>query len=62
MVKLGQNSVAVGEWEWQKKGGGGAGSGSGWAGVVPLDRGDQCGSNGGGLGVVVVVLAELRCE
>jgi hypothetical protein len=27
-------------------GSGGAGSGSGWVGVVPLDRGDQCGSNG----------------
>jgi hypothetical protein len=24
----------------------GAGSGSGWMVVVPLDRGDQCGSNG----------------
>jgi hypothetical protein len=25
---------------------GGMGSGSGWVAVVPLDRGDQCGSNG----------------
>jgi hypothetical protein len=28
--------------KWTKK----VGSDSGWVGVVPLDRGDQCGSNG----------------
>jgi hypothetical protein len=35
-------------------------SGSGWLGVVAFDRGDQCGSNGGGWRVVVAVLAKLR--
>jgi hypothetical protein len=35
------------------------GSGSGWVAVVPLDRGDRCGSNGTKLRVAVAVLAEL---
>jgi hypothetical protein len=43
----------------QKVGGCGTGGGSGWVGVVPFERGDQCGSNGGGLTVAVAVLAEL---
>jgi hypothetical protein len=34
-------------------------SGSGWVAVVPLDRGGQGGSNGGGYNVAVAVLAEL---
>jgi Na+-translocating ferredoxin:NAD+ oxidoreductase RNF subunit RnfB len=38
---------------------GGRVSGSGWVAVGPLDRGDQCGSNGGGWDVVVAVLAEI---
>jgi hypothetical protein len=38
---------------------GGRVSGSGRVAVGPLDRGDQCGSNGGGWDVVVAVLAEL---
>jgi hypothetical protein len=37
----------------------GTGSGSGWVAVVPLDRGDRCGSNGIKMGVAVAVLAEL---
>jgi hypothetical protein len=34
-------------------------SGSGCLVVVPIDRGDQSGSNGGGLKAAVAVLAEL---
>jgi hypothetical protein len=43
----------------QKVGGCGATSGSGWVGVVPFERGERGGSNGGGLTVAVAVLAEL---
>jgi hypothetical protein len=38
----------------------GMGSGSGRVAVVPLDRGDQCGSNGGSYNLVVAVLGEIR--
>jgi hypothetical protein len=38
---------------------GGMGSGSGWVQLVPLDRGDQCGSNGTSGNVAVAVLAVL---
>jgi hypothetical protein len=35
-------------------------SGSGWVAVVPVDRSDQGGSNGGSHNVAVAVLAELQ--
>jgi hypothetical protein len=35
-------------------------SGSGWVMLVPLERGDQGGLNGGSYNVAVAVLAELR--
>jgi hypothetical protein len=41
-------------------GSGRVGSGSGTVAVVPLDRGDRCGSNGGKLILIVTVLGELR--
>jgi hypothetical protein len=34
--------------------------GSGFLTVLPVERSDQCGSNGGGWRVVVAVLAEIR--
>jgi hypothetical protein len=34
-------------------------SGSGWVVVVSLDRGEQCGSNGGGLVAGGAVLSEI---
>jgi hypothetical protein len=42
-----------------ERGGGEMGSGSGRVGVVPLERGEQGGSNGTSCNVVVAVLAEL---
>jgi hypothetical protein len=40
--------------------GGGLTGGRGWVAVVPLERGDRGGSNGGGLTVAVAVLAEIK--
>jgi hypothetical protein len=37
----------------------GVGSGSGWVAVVPVDRGDQRGSNGGKMAVAVAISAEI---
>jgi hypothetical protein len=41
---------------------GGLTSGSGWVAVAPLDRGDQCGSNGTSHNVAVAVLAEFDLQ
>jgi hypothetical protein len=48
------------KWQWVGLAvGSGVGSGSGWVAVVAIERGDECGSNGVGLNLVVAVLVEL---
>jgi hypothetical protein len=45
---------------FDREAGGGMGSGSGLLGLVPLDRGEQGGSNGTSWSLVVAVLTEIR--